>query len=238
MFTCSLNLQLVTFIREAGGIPFVKTNVPQTLLSFECANPVWGVTSNPYSKDHTPGGSSGGEAAILAMDGAAIGWGSDIGGSLRIPAHYCGVYSLKPGHGRITTSNNTCTYPFVYGYRTFTEPMNIKPLATDPGFKNVSVVYGPMGRGVEDLEAAARAVIGRRGSDKFYFPAPIPYRDVQLPKKLKFGYYLMDGLVKASPACKRAVLETVETLRREGHECVEFDVPWRKACILEPGCLV
>jgi len=84
-----------------------------------------------------------------------------------------------------------------------------------------------MGRGVEDLEAAARAVIGRRGSDKFYFPAPIPYRDVQLPRKLKFGYYLMDGLVKASPACKRAVLETVEALRREGHECVEFSVPSR-----------
>ena len=85
-----------------------------------------------------------------------------------------------------------------------------------------------MGRGVEDIEAAARAVIGRRGSDKFYFPAPIPYRNVQLPKRLKFGYYLMDGLVKASPACKRAVLETVEALRREGHECVEFAVPSRK----------
>jgi Asp-tRNA(Asn)/Glu-tRNA(Gln) amidotransferase A subunit family amidase len=102
-------LQLVSFIREAGGIPFVKTNVPQTLLAFECANPLWGISKNPYSANHTPGGSSGGEAAILAMDGAALGWGSDIGGSLRIPAHYCGVYSLKPGHGRIATSNNSST---------------------------------------------------------------------------------------------------------------------------------
>ena len=96
MFTCSLNLQLVTFIREAGGIPFVKTNVPQTLLSFECANPVWGVTSNPYSKDHTPGGSSGGEAAILAMDGAAIGWrlranGLTCGGGNERRANDCGM---------------------------------------------------------------------------------------------------------------------------------------------------
>ena len=113
-------------------------------------------------------------------------------------------------------------------YRTFPEPVNVELLALDPGFKNVSAVYGPMGRGVEDIEAAARAVIGRRGGDKFYFPVPIPYREVQLPKKLKFGYYLMDGLVKASPACKRAVLETVEALRREGHECVEFDVPSRR----------
>ena len=110
--------------------------------------------------------------------------------------------------------------------------MNVKLLAIDPGFKSVPAVSGPMGRGVEDLELAARAVIGRRGGDKFYFPVPIPYRDVQLPEKLKFGYYLMDGLVKVSPACKRAVLETVEVLRREGHECVEFDVPSRKSCCL------
>lgn len=112
------NPQLVTFIREAGGIPFVKTNIPQTLLSFECANPVWGVSSNPYSPNHTSGGSSGGEAAILAMDGAALGWGGDIGGSLRIPAHYCGIYSLKPGHGRIATSNNSGMCPICLKYRT------------------------------------------------------------------------------------------------------------------------
>ena len=97
-----------------------------------------------------------------------------------------------------------------------------------------------MGRTVEDLEAAARAVFGRRGGDVSYFPAPIPYRNVQLPKKLKFGYYLMDGLVKASPACKRAVLETVEALRSEGHECVEFAVPSRMCSPInpEPTCLV
>ena len=112
-------------------------------------------------------------------------------------------------------------------YRTSTNRVSLSYLVVDPGFKNVSVIYGPMGRGVDDLEAAARAVVGKRGSHKFYFPAPIPYRDVQLPKKLKFGYYLMDGLVKASPPCQRAVLETVEALRREGHECIEFPIPSR-----------
>ena len=97
-----------------------------------------------------------------------------------------------------------------------------------------------MGRTVEDLEVAARAVFGRRGGDVSYFPAPIPYRNVQLPKKLKFGFYLMDGLVKASPACKRAVLDTVEALRSEGHECVEFAVPSRMCSPInpEPTCLV
>lgn len=66
---------------DAGAVLFVKTNVPQTMLSFECGNPVFGRTLNPYSKLHTSGGSSGGEASLLATDGAAVGIGSDIGGS-------------------------------------------------------------------------------------------------------------------------------------------------------------
>lgn len=81
----------------------MKTNIPQTQMFFECINPTWGRTTNPYSAHHTSGGSSGGEAALLAMDGSALGWGSDLGGSLRIPASFCGIYTLKPGHGRITS---------------------------------------------------------------------------------------------------------------------------------------
>lgn len=69
---------------------------------FECVNPMWGRTTNPYSSAHTSGGSTGGEAALLAMDGSALGWGSDVGGSMRIPTGYCGIYSLKPAHGRIS----------------------------------------------------------------------------------------------------------------------------------------
>ena len=72
------------------------------MLAFECSNPLWGRTTNPWNKNYTCGGSSGGEAAILAMDGSAIGFGSDVGGSLRIPATYCGVYSLKPSPQRIS----------------------------------------------------------------------------------------------------------------------------------------
>lgn len=75
------NAIIVQVLLHAGAIPFVKTNVPQTLLSFECGNPVWGATCNPFSSVHTSGGSSGGEAALLASDGAAVGIGSDIGGS-------------------------------------------------------------------------------------------------------------------------------------------------------------
>ena len=75
--------QVVALIRAAGGVPIAKTNLSQTMFFFECSNPVWGRTLNPYSKSYSCGGSSGGEGALLAMDGAALGWGSDIGGSLR-----------------------------------------------------------------------------------------------------------------------------------------------------------
>lgn len=194
--------ELVRLVREAGGIPIVKTNVPQTLMFFECVNPTWGRTLNPYSANHTSGGSSGGEGALLAMDGSALGWGSDIGGSLRIPASFCGIFSLKPGYGRLSTGG-------------VKENM--------PGFDAVKTVMGPMARCVADIELACRISFGQQSEN--YDPAPIPYRDVKLREKLRFGYYINDGFVKSSPASQRAVLQTVEALRREGHECIEFVVP-------------
>lgn len=83
---------------------------------------------------------------------------------------------------------------------------------------------GPMGRSIDDIELATRvqcdASVGLARTEGLI---PLPYRDVELPKKLKFGYYLTDGFCRASPACERAVLETVEALRKKGHECVEFE---------------
>ncbi|VDC00957.1 unnamed protein product [Peniophora sp. CBMAI 1063] len=193
---------LVRLLREAGAVQFVKTNVPQTLLAFECSNPLWGRALNPWSAAHTPGGSSGGEGALLAMDGSALGVGTDIGGSIRIPAHYCGIYALKPGWGRSSTEGTT---------------------SPNPGFEAIRAVNGPMGRSVEDLKIVAQVLFGQRNSN--YFPAPVPYREISLPKKLRFGYYTSDHFIKASPVCRRAVLETVEALRAQGHECVGFKLP-------------
>ncbi|KAF8817567.1 amidase [Phlegmacium glaucopus] len=196
------NADIVDQLLKAGAIIYVKTNIPQTMFAFECSNPVWGRTTNPYNENYTCGGSSGGEAALLAMDGSAVGIGSDIGGSLRIPTAYCGVYSLKPGGGRIS-------YVGAKG-----------PV---PGFDGIVSTAGPMARSIKDLELIARVAFGSQSSN--YSVAPIPFRDVQLPHKLRFGYYTSDNYIKASPSCQRAVLETVEALRRAGHECIEFEVP-------------
>ncbi|OSD03090.1 amidase signature enzyme [Trametes coccinea BRFM310] len=193
---------VVKLVREAGGIPLCKTNNSQLLFFFECSNPVWGRTLNPYSKSYSSGGTSGGEAALLAMDGAALGWGTDIGGSLRIPASFCGIYSLKPGWSRISMTGVQGTWP---------------------GFEAVRTVAGPMGRSVDDIELGARLVFGKQGDE--YDPAPLPYRTPEMPKKLRFGYYLSDNFVKPSPACQRAVREAAEALRKAGHECIEFELP-------------
>ena len=77
---------IVRLLKDAGAVPFVKTNVPITLLSFESANDVFGTTTNPHNKDYSPGGSTGGEAALLAYGGSRLGIGTDVAGSVRAPA--------------------------------------------------------------------------------------------------------------------------------------------------------
>lgn len=158
--------QLVNHLLDAGAVLFVKTNVPQTMLAFECSNPLWGRTLNPYSPLYTCGGSSGGEGALLAMDGSALGIGSDIGGSLRIPATYCGIYSFKPGYGRVSYTGGR------------------GPVG---GFEGIKTVAGPMGRSADDVTLLAKALLGKKGSNEDI--PPLPFRQVELPQKLKFGYY-------------------------------------------------
>ena len=91
---------LVQRWRQAGAIILGKTNVPQLLYYAESDNPLYGRANNPWNLARTPGGSSGGEGAIIAAGGSPIGMGGDIGGSLRIPAHFCGLTTLKPTSGR------------------------------------------------------------------------------------------------------------------------------------------
>jgi Asp-tRNA(Asn)/Glu-tRNA(Gln) amidotransferase A subunit family amidase len=132
---------IVRLLRDAGAYPFVKTNVPITLLSFESSSDVWGRTTNPYSPGHSPGGSTGGEAALLALGGSRLGIGTDVAGSVRIPAHYSGIYTIKASTHRFPKSG--CTTSVV-------------------GQEGVSAVYSPMTRTLEDLDTFWRAVVGMK----------------------------------------------------------------------------
>ncbi|OLL24590.1 Fatty-acid amide hydrolase 1 [Neolecta irregularis DAH-3] len=197
---------LVRLLKDAGAVPFVKTNVPITLLSFESYNDVWGRTTNPHNKDYSPGGSSGGESALIASGGSIIGVvsGTDVAGSVRIPAHFAGIYTIKCSTGRFPKMGNASAMP---------------------GQEGVKACYSPMTRSMDSLVYFLKAVIDMKPWTYDASCEPIPWRDVQLPQKLKIGVLRDDGVVIASPACSRALEETVSALSAQGHSIVPFYPP-------------
>lgn len=94
--------ELVRRLRAAGAIPIAKTNLPDLLFAYESDNFIYGRTNNPYDLARTAGGSSGGESALIASCGSPLGLGSDAAGSVRVPAHFCGIASIKPTSGRLS----------------------------------------------------------------------------------------------------------------------------------------
>ena len=199
----------VRLLKDMGAVPYVKTNVPITLLSFESTNDIWGRCTNPYNCNYSPGGSTGGEAALLAM-GGRIGIGSDVAGSVRVPAHFSGCYSLKCSTGR---------WP------------KLGASTSMPGQEGVPAVQSPMSRTMNDLVYFTKSAIEMCPWKYDYTVHPLAWREEQYTefasgkKKLKVGVMRTDGVVGPSPACSRA-LEMVETaLRREGHEIAEIEPP-------------
>ncbi|KIM42466.1 hypothetical protein M413DRAFT_134551 [Hebeloma cylindrosporum] len=196
---------LVRLLRDAGAVPFVKTNVPITLLSFESASDVFGRTINPHKQTHSPGGSTGGEAALLAYGGSRIGIGTDVAGSVRVPAHYSGVYTVKASIGRFLKMGSSTSMP---------------------GQEGVAPVYSPMARTLEDLEYFWKAIVSMEPWKYDHSCLPIPWRNIDLTKKpLTWGVMWDDGVVLPSPACKRALDLVVDTLRKYGHEVVDINPP-------------
>lgn len=100
------NALLADILLEAGAVPFVRTNIPQGLVFAESMNNLFGKTLNPHNRALTSGGSSGGETALLAMKGSICGVGSDLGGSIRSPASFNGLYGLRPSSGRVPCTFN------------------------------------------------------------------------------------------------------------------------------------
>ena len=126
-------------LEAAGAVIFGKTNVPVDLADWQSYNPVYGTTCNPWDLNRTPGGSSGGSAAALAAGFSALELGSDIGGSIRVPAHYCGVFGHKP------------TWALCSNYTDY---------ETSPAAATDIAVFGPMARSANDLAIAMDILIG------------------------------------------------------------------------------
>jgi fatty acid amide hydrolase len=197
---------IVAATRRAGGVVTGRTNVPQFLLSHETRNPLFGVTSNPFSKDHTPGGSSGGESAALAAGMSVLGLGTDIGGSIRVPAHFSGIVGLKPTLDRWSNRGSN---------------------GAQPGQETVRSQSGPMARTVSDLILLFRALDPIfMASDDPLVP-PLPVRDPRSidVTRLRVGFYVDDGLIRPSAAVGRAVAEAAKALEGRGLTVVPFCPP-------------
>jgi amidase len=172
----SRDATLVQRLRGAGAIPIARTNLPDLLFAFESDNLIYGRTSNPYDLSRTAGGSSGGESALIAACGSPLGLGSDAAGSVRLPAAFTGIATIKPTSGRLPRTGH---YPPAGGWLETLWQM------------------GPMARRVEDVIEAMRIMTGPDGVD---FTVPdVPYRDPYTVKlgELRVAFYTDNGFVPA-----------------------------------------
>ena len=143
---------VVRRVRAAGAIVMGKTNTPDLTLAFETTNLVYGRTNNPFDLERTSGGSSGGAAAIVAAGGSPLDIGSDTGGSIRLPSHFCGIVGLKPTAGRVPRTGH------IIDYR---------------GVSECLTHIGPLARRVEDLALVLGVIAGPDGVDPHVVPAPL-----------------------------------------------------------------
>eukprot|EP00091_Calanus_sinicus_P017898 TRINITY_DN3900_c0_g1_i1.p1 TRINITY_DN3900_c0_g1~~TRINITY_DN3900_c0_g1_i1.p1 ORF type:complete len:317 (+),score=87.20 TRINITY_DN3900_c0_g1_i1:100-951(+) len=183
------------------------------MVSYSCSNPVYGNTANPHDLTRTPGGSSGGEAALIGAGGSILGIGSDVGGSLRIPAHFSGVCGLKPSIGRIYEAGRRGA-------------QGSGGLIVRTGLYSVA---GFMSSSVAGLEVGMKALLqeSRKMASLDWRVAPVNWNEGQFKpgRKLKIGYYLDDGIFPPTPGIVRGVNEVVELLASAGHEVVPWTPP-------------
>jgi fatty acid amide hydrolase len=189
------NAVMVERLKQAGAIILGKTNVPQMGTMNETDNPVYGRTNNPWNLERAPGGSSGGEAAIIAAGGSPLGLGSDIGGSVRLPAHACGIHGFKPTSRRLT---NIGHFPFC------------------PGQEGIILQPGVMARSVNDLKLAMKILATPVKEIDPSIP-PVGWSEVNIEiEKLRIAFYTDNGVITPSPAVRRAVKEAAEALENRG----------------------
>lgn len=195
----------VARLREAGAIVVAKTNVPEYSSSYETDNAIFGCTTHPLDDSRTPGGSSGGEGALLGADASTIGLGLDGGGSIRVPSHYCGIYGIRPTGGRVPDTGSW-------------------PVTRDTGYRDMMCI-GPMARYVEDLVLLLPIISGPDWVDPYAVPAPLGNPENIDLDKLRIGFYDYDGVIRVSPETSKAVARAAGVLQAAGAQVEQIDPP-------------
>jgi amidase len=214
----------VARLRAAGAILLGKTNVPEITLRFATDNYVYGRTNNPYDLSRIPAGSSGGAAAIVAACGSPFDIGSDTGGSIRIPAHFCGIAGLKPTRGRVPRTGHI---PFL-----------------EFGATEAFTQAGPLARSVEDLTLILSVIAGPDGIDPAVVPMPLRDPASVDIKTLRVAWYIDIGLDPPATKETRQTLQAAAAAIANAGACVaEAAVPgvdkapalWRDLFIADGG---
>jgi amidase len=175
----------VARLRRAGAILLGKTNTPEITAGEETVNSVYGRTNNPYDVHRTPGGSSGGPAAIIAAAGSPFDIGSDTTDSIRAPAHFCGITGLKPSAGRVPRTGHIISFA--------------------SGALDSWTQVGPLARHVEDLELVLRVIQGPDWQDPAVSDVALGTSIRVLLKNLRVAFHVDNGIRTCTPATVQAV---------------------------------
>ena len=194
---------LVARLRRAGAVFPGTTNTPDMLMAYETDNFLYGRSNNPWDMTRTPGGSSGGEAAAIAAGCSPAGFGSDGGGSVRVPAHFCGIYGLKPTPGVIPRTGHwpSCVGPSAY-----------------------LALVGPMARAPEDLQLLLEITAGPERHDPSAAPVDVSEPGLEALKAGKIGWCVTDGGTPVTPETAGAVEAAANALAKRGFRVEPFSL--------------
>ncbi|OQE39114.1 hypothetical protein PENCOP_c007G08507 [Penicillium coprophilum] len=201
------NSALVKVLLDLGAVLYVKTNIPQTMMTADSENNIFGRTLNPHKTTLTAGGSSGGEGALVAFRGSVLGVGTDIAGSIRIPALCCGLYGFKPTIDRI--------------------PFGGQVSGAVKGIPGLVPAAGPLAHSISDLKLLMSSVIANGQAWKYDSAAVgVPWQtvpsDINANESLTIGVLAEDENFPLHPPVKRALDRAVQALTRAGHRIVRL----------------
>ena len=201
------NAEAVQRLVDAGAIIFGKTNVPFLSSDLQSFNKIYGTTNNPWDLERTPGGSSGGSAAALAAGMTPLELGSDIGGSIRVPAHFCGLYGHKPSYNIISEVGHMPPPP--------------GSILTGNGLS----VAGPLARSPEDLEIALDVLVSAQEQDSQAWKVKLPKARTKKTKELKIAVWPDEPYAEADNEITNLIKETAEDLKHAGAKVETVDLP-------------
>ncbi|KAF8577001.1 general amidase [Ramaria rubella] len=200
---------LVTILYKLGAVPFVRTNVPQTLMFLESHNHVFGRTTNPHNRSLTPGGSSGGEGSLIALRGSPLGIATDLGGSIRVPSAFCGLYGLRPSNRRIP-------------YR--------DAKGTMEGQESITSSMGPISSSLAGVKLFTKCIIDARPWKKDPCVLRMPWSESGYEladhghgSQLCFGLLWDDGYTVPHPPIRRALEITMKAVLKAGHKVIRWE---------------